>query len=374
MQQHHERILYKFEIVDSIIKIAKTLLSIKIDFNIEDIRSNYLLKTMHLLCIEPGTPEYQTNSEEYFIIVNSENFTTCINEILTRIRKTIIEMSNPYTTGTKAYNAKSANKISNAIDRELNDTFAIINPEIDRLRSQVESAMELDTSIEMKKQKFGLCCGEKMIILAATSQLKCSSCGQIKKIWGVVFEDYQFYNHDGQKAKHGTYEPGRHYRMQLDCIQGKLNKEINSMDLNIIKGVIRGKGIMGIPSCHTLRGCLKECKLTKYNNFIPLIIRLIYGVIPHQLTFTEDERLTKRFNREMEVYESIKKIDEQNRRYYPYFIYKCIEAEFEDESGPRSLLVNIHLQSKETLASHDEIHEKICEITGTKYKPTIFEF
>ncbi len=385
MQHYNEKLVHKFDMTEKIAKVAKSLMEIDI-CDVEKLHSNYILKTVDILNKNPKTvEESEIVSEEYFIIVDSENFNSILNDILNRVKKGIIEgyvnsgltsvtksRFQDNTKGVKSYSGRTAWKISNDMESSINVIMdTILSPELDSLRRDVDFVLGIDTSIENKKLNFENCCKEKMIVNAAASQLRCVICGKVKKIWGVVFENYQFYNQDGQKSKHGSYEPSRHYKMQLDCIQGKMNKDIPTNDIKTIKDVIDSNGIVGIPSCQVMRICLKECKLTKYNNYVPLILRVIFGSIPHQLTFTEEERLTKRFNRAMEVYESIKKNDEQNRRYYPYFIYKCIESEFTSENGPLSLLSNIHLQSKETLASHDEIYQKICELTNTEYRPTL---
>ena len=68
----------------------------------------------------------------------------------------------------------------------------------------------------------------------------------------------------------------------------------------------------------------------------------------------------------------VKKIP--NTPYYPYFIYKIFEIVFEDKPAKlNSLLECIHIQSDDTLASHDEEWKKICDsvpILHGKYKPT----
>ena len=216
-------------------------------------------------------------------------------------------------------------------------------------------------------------CGHKMIIQANTSELLCIKCGEIHTLIGSVFEDSQFYNQEGNRYKHGSYDPNRHCKFWIDRIQAKENTIIEDSILEKIKNCIKKDKIENIKniSIDQFRLYLKQTNLSKLNDHIPLIKKLITGYIPPQLTHNELHILFNYFDKATKTYEIIKPKEKSNSLYYPFLIYKILDLIIEDKNKKRELLSCIHLQSYETLIDNDKIWFQICKQNSTfVYKPT----
>jgi|694.fasta_scaffold12628_21 hypothetical protein len=216
-------------------------------------------------------------------------------------------------------------------------------------------------------------CGNKMIIQANTSELLCIKCGEIHTLIGSVFEDSQFYNQEGNRYKHGSYDPNRHCKFWIDRIQAKENTIIEDSILEKIKNCIKKDKIENIKniSIDQFRLYLKQTNLSKLNDHIPLIKKLITGYIPPQLTHNELHILFNYFDKATKTYEIIKPKEKSNSLYYPFLIYKILDLIIEDKNKKRELLSCIHLQSYETLIDNDKIWFQICKQNSTfVYKPT----
>jgi hypothetical protein len=221
---------------------------------------------------------------------------------------------------------------------------------------------------------YDLCsCGHKMIIQANTSELLCIKCGEIHTLIGSVFEDSQFYNQEGNRYKHGSYDPNRHCKFWIERIQAKENTVIEEKTLEKIKTCIKKDKIDNIKniSIDQFRLYLKQTNLSKLNDHIPLIKKLITGYIPPQLSHNELHLLFNYFDKATKTYETIKPKEKSNSLYYPFLIYKILDLIIEDVNKKRELLTCIHLQSYETLIDNDKIWAQICKHnTNFAYKPT----
>ena len=119
-----------------------------------------------------------------------------------------------------------------------------------------------------------------MIIQANTSELLCIKCGEIHTLIGSVFEDSQFYNQEGNRYKHGSYDPNRHCKFWIDRIQAKENTIIEESVLEKIKNCIKKDKIENIKNKDELSGIkiflkIYNCAISSYrevdNNLIYLI-------------------------------------------------------------------------------------------------------
>ena len=216
-------------------------------------------------------------------------------------------------------------------------------------------------------------CGNKMIIQANTSELLCIKCGEIHTLIGSVFEDSQFYNQEGNRYKHGSYDPNRHCKFWIDRIQAKENTVIEDSVIEKIKNCIKKDKIENIKniSIEQFRLYLKQTNLSKLNDHIPLIKKIITGYIPPQLNHNELHLLFNYFDKATKTYEIIKPKEKSNSLYYPFLIYKIIDLIIDDNNKKRELLACIHLQSYETLIDNDKIWFQICKHNDNfVYKPT----
>lgn len=222
--------------------------------------------------------------------------------------------------------------------------------------------------------EYDLCsCGSKMIIQSNTSELLCTNCGSIHTLIGSVFENNQFYQQEGNRYMHGTYDPNRHCKFWIDRIQAKENTIIDDNAINKIKQCIKKDKIENLKniSIDQFRIYLKQTKLSKLNDHIPLIKKMITGYIPPQLNHKELHLLFNYFDKATKIYNQIKPKEKSNSLYYPFLIWKILDLIIIDPQKKKELLLCIHLQSYETLIDNDKIWYQICKYNDKFiYRPT----
>jgi len=257
---------------------------------------------------------------------------------------------------------------------------------------------ETDLSISNEKKKFDnillflrpktykkyTCptCNIMMKVEAKTSEIVCDrGCGYTQILSGVIFEEVQFYFQEGQRSKHGHYDPTKHCKFWIDRIQAKEPTKIKAEVLNYIVSCIKRDGIIDRDTltCEEIRSYLRDHPgYSTYNEHVPLIRYRITGKMPSQLTYKELSLIYMYFKRCLSIIYNLVKFVRQfnNCPYHPYFIYKIIENILpEDTVSQRArkqeILQGIHLQSRETLIKNDNIWEIICNgIEDFTYKPT----
>lgn len=219
-------------------------------------------------------------------------------------------------------------------------------------------------------------CKNSFIIRSKTSESVCNKCGLTEKLYGVVFDDSQFFFQEGHRTKHGKYDPGKHCKFWIDRIQAKESTEIPELLINKIISCIKADGIwLHDVTCVIIRDYLKYLKKTTYNDHVPLIRKLITGVEPPQFTDKEHKLINMYFSRVIQIYNKTKPTSKPNCPYHPFFIYKIVEQILnkpEDKKRRQEILSNVHMQSRETVIINDIIWEPICnEIPEFVYIPTI---
>lgn len=216
-------------------------------------------------------------------------------------------------------------------------------------------------------------CGTQMVVESVNSEMICPSCGVSRKLFGVVFDDDQLYFQEGNRTKHGKYDPTKHCRFWVDRIQAKENISIPSDVISKVKKCIRNNRIRKDQvTCPIIRGLLKQLKLTSYNDNVPLICKLITGKEPDQLTDNELKLTYMYFALVIQIYNTVKPDNKPNCPYHPFFIYKILEQLLKDQPTRKNKILScIHLQSRETLIENDRIWKLICEeISEFEYVPT----
>jgi hypothetical protein len=229
-------------------------------------------------------------------------------------------------------------------------------------------------STSMSEIKYDACvCGTKMKIFPNTSELVCPTCGKVLILYGTVFEDTQFYNQEGQRSKHGCYDPSRHCKFWVHRIQAKENADIPKTCIDQLIYCIKRDGILDCRRllCSQLRLYLKETHNTDYNDHIPLIRKIITGIVPPQLTHDELRQLYNLFDKSVNAFDAVKPEDKSNTMYYPYIIYKILDLVISNGMRKKRILECIHLQSRDTLISNDNLWECICAtLHDLEYRPT----
>ena len=227
-------------------------------------------------------------------------------------------------------------------------------------------------------------CANNMIIDSSKSELRCDRCGMIRELIGTVFDDTQFYSQEGQKAKSGTFNPNRHFQFWWYHILAKEPEEElgDKKDPNNLYGekilkqikniVIRDHKVLQLLTVNDIRSILREIEKTDLNKNVPLILKKLTGIGPPNIPDNVTIKVENLFTKAIEIGEKIKHNKRINRNYYPYYIYRIIEAITSDsDTEIRRILYYIYIQSKETVESDDLDWERICqELKEIQYKPT----
>ncbi len=304
----------------------------------------------------------EKNNEKFFEMITSENYTIQVDNIISTISEIIDEL--PETNSSKKDLMAQIHQILK------------INLEIELTHSHLRANTD-DYCAECKKP---------LSILSSTSELVCEECGTVTKLVGVIFENSQFYNQDGQKTKHGYYMPMRHYGAWRERIHAEEKKTFPPEDLRKIQQHLNGNNIYrNNLDCEKMRNCLKNCGLTQYNDNTSLLVTIFTKgqKIPPKFTNEENKIILMKFNEAINLYKTIKHEDSLKRPHYPYIYYKICEDTFDpasakDEKERESfrekikILDWIYLQSKETVVKNDKIYREICEKSDgyLKYRPT----
>lgn len=261
-----------------------------------------------------------------------------------------------------------ANNIIGNLDRlygfcqRLRKVYKIAEPKLAELIRNYEVAV-VDETFANTKSDVCQVCKVPYEIEEKTAEYVCRLCGHLEKLSGVVFEDEQFFYQEGQRTKHGKYDPIKHAKCWLERIQAKEMTEIPKEVLNAVKVCIKRDQLwLDKISCETIRLYLKQLKKTNYNNHVPLIRKLITGFEPSQLSEHETQLVYMYFGIVLQIYTRVK--SDPNCPYHPFFIYKIIEQILKkpkDAKRRKDILSCIHLQSRATLVENDRLWFSICE-------------
>jgi hypothetical protein len=215
-------------------------------------------------------------------------------------------------------------------------------------------------------------CKVKMEVSPNMSILMCVKCGAKENLRGMIFEDDQFFQQEGQRTKHGAYEPTKHCKLWVDRIQARETKEIPpKLIRTLTKNAKQDKVQIRRLTCENIRLYLQKTRNSRYNEHIPLIRKIMTGISPPQLTELERRKIHIYFDQIISIYSDIKPMNKTNTNYHPYYILKILEQIIKDRIRRKNMIVCIHLQSRETLIEHDRLWKKVCaRIPDFKYRPT----
>lgn len=228
---------------------------------------------------------------------------------------------------------------------------------------------------EVVRIEYTLCpgCQAEMVVDADSSELRCVLCAQVRGLEGTVFDDAQFYNQEGQKAKSGTFNPNRHCHFWIDHLLAREPEEelgdrtdpknlCGEKLLHRLRAIVtRNQLILRFLNVDACRGMLREIKRTDLNKNVPLILLKLTGVGPPQMPETLCQRAEKLFSKAVEIEEDIRAVGRTNRSYYPYYLYKIFDSILPaGDHAHRRVLYYIYLQSQETLNKNDEDWKAIC--------------
>ena len=279
----------------------------------------------------------------------------------------IYEISSITVSFSKLMNKASSDKNKFIFDEEGIDIF-------NRLHGTIQKFNNIKLDFKPSEEVLDYCeCGNVMQVISGSSEMVCSHCGYLYELKGTVFDDNQFYSQEGTRYKHAGYEPSKHCKCWLERIQARETNTITEAQIGKIEACIRRDGITNKKrlTIEQLRRYLKDSGLTELNEHVALIKRLITGIIPPQLTYTETQDITNSFSKSVRAYNVIRPKTKSNLLFYPFLLWKLIEMHVADYVKRKSLLSFIHLQGTQTLIQNDQIWAQICKVSsGFVYIPT----
>lgn len=320
-----------------------------------------------------NTYDLDVNDEEqlHYFINRLDNLHELYLSESVRLLSLFYEATNDETKKdmhTKFIKSFHSNNIIGELDRmyalckKFRKIYKIDDLQIPELTKNYEMAVICET-FSSTKSDICIKCNIPFEIEEKTAEYICKSCGRIEKMSGVVFEDEQFFYQEGQRTKHGKYDPIKHAKCWLERIQAREMTEIPKDVLNAVKSCIKRDQLwVDRITCNTIRTYLKQLKRTDYNNHVPLIRKLITGNEPAQLTEHETQLVYMYFGTVIQTYVTIK--SDPNCPYHPFFIYKIIEQILKspkDAKRRKDILSCIHLQSRFTLIDNDHLWFSICD-------------
>lgn len=205
----------------------------------------------------------------------------------------------------------------------------------------------------------------------------CPSCGSVKSICGVLFDEPKLFgkSYIRQKSK-SRFDKYKHFYKWMNRICATESEEkLGTKEPGNLRGEKylemiwraveeNGKAIKTL-TVVDMRLILSELGLTKLYNSIPLILKKITGVGPPTLPADIWEYTKVMFGRVIEVRPLVKDPTRSNERFYPYYIMKILDHRIpKHDYKLRTIFYYIFVQSKKTLAASDAEWELICEKLG----------
>lgn len=252
-----------------------------------DVLSKHNLNANHLLDKSMQNADRDRCYGAYHSFIRKENFVGRMDNVFKRI----IRHAKKNNVGGKVGSAKGCNFESTVFDL-------------------IKMYEHSSFAKRIKEVPYELCdkCGIRMTVVSNTSELICETCGTITSLSGTVFEDDQFYYQEGQRTKHGNYDPTKHCRIWIERIQARETTDIPDSVINGVKGCIHRDKIRDASriTCAQIRKYLQHDQNSKYNEHVPLIRKLITGIIPPQLNDTELQLINIYFDKVIRIFEEVK--------------------------------------------------------------------
>ena len=336
---------------------------------VEAVRTRYALCTSHLFFrAATGESERLAVRGEFLRIVASEDFLGELDHLVRRVRAEMgIASADSASKPLRGHRAARLRRGETSEVKNLFDQYA--GHAVDCAAKTVER------SAAAHGARYNVCaeCRAEMSVSADTSELVCPGCGKVRGLIGTVFDDAQFYNQEGQKAKSGSFNPNRHFRFWMDRILAREpEEELGDKEdpentcgeklLARLRAIVRRDGaILRLLTVSDVRAMLKELGRSSLNKNVPLIMRRLTGVGPPSLSEAVCQRVEKLFSKAIEIGERVRPPGRTNRNYYPYYIYKILDAILgaADREARRSLYY-IYMQGQDTLDNNDREWDEIC--------------
>lgn len=320
----------------------------------EALRARYILSTAHLFLEGMGGGAARRAArDELSRIIAAEGFMGELDLLVGRVRR-----------GLGGGAPRTALRdVRMAIEQYERQT-------IDCARQAVETACNSASGYS-----FNVCdeCAVEMTVDVDTAELTCPRCSRARALDGTVFDDAQFYNQEGQKAKSGSFNPNRHYLLWITHIQAQEPEEEigdkedpeNNYGEKLLEGmrqlIVKDRKVLRLLTIDDFRRLLQRLGRTDLNKNLPLIMKKMTGIAPPQLPEHYLQKAARIFMKAIAIDEKLRCLDNPNRSYYPYYIYKIFDGILPaDDMENRRILCYIYLQGDDTLDKNDTRWQRIC--------------
>ena len=320
----------------------------ELNIKLKKLRDIFVLSTMNYMSEFYEYMEKTNNkqcsqiSDKFIFYINSNNIENKLNDIKNKILLIISKFE------------KDKLEHYTLIEIQLNK-FDNINIKIFSLKNEKISCDNCKNDLQIPND---------------SNEVICDKCGLFIKLYNVYHNNL---NNSINFNKINSYIPTKHCREWINRIQAKEKIRIPNTVINKIKKYLKENNInyRRYISYYDMRTILSILNLSKYNENIPLIKKIITGKKPCQLTQIEEEKICYYFRKVSNIYLKIKPSSKTNVPYHPYLILKIIEQIMNSSIRKRQILSNIYLQSRETIIDKDKLWKKICNyINEFKYIPT----
>jgi DNA-directed RNA polymerase subunit M/transcription elongation factor TFIIS len=319
-----------------------------------ELETKHILKTSHLILsnveledakrdgIKSPTEISQKTKkikEEYMKILSDENIINTLN-IIAKDCSTLISL---------VKDKSDQNKLTSYLDK-------------------FYSTVSCDLINYVQTDDYSLCsnCQVQMISDFDTSELQCPKCGNIYQLVGTVYSETSNSSSDKVKNKSGIFNPNRHFQTWWCHILAKEpEEELGDPNdpqnqhgeklIEQLRAIIRrDRKILRLLTVYDIRLMLKEIERTELNKNVPLILKKLTGIGPPMLSDEFGACVEKYFTKIIEIAEKQMKSTRRNRSYYPFYIYKIIDAIVPESNYEiRRVLYYIYVQSNSTIIQAD---------------------
>lgn len=226
-----------------------------------------------------------------------------------------------------------------------------------------QSKLSIEIKIDLNQQNICPFCAADATADEKNSEYICENCGYIISYNDELTIENDIAINSTKREKINKYASTIHCSTWLRRIQGKEKVDISDELINEIKVRITGDGVRICDiTCEIIRNYLQKMKLTKYNNDIPYIWKLVTNKELALLTDAEENTIVNIFSSVVQTINNMTQ-SKEHCKYIPYYIYKIISivmANPRDRNRKRDLLSCIHMQSQNTLATNDKLWDMVC--------------
>lgn len=243
------------------------------------------------------------------------------------------------------------------------------------------------TQVEMADFQTCSECSMPMLMDSKRSDLRCSNpdCGFVSELIGYAIDE----SPSDSRSKSGQFSPGRHFRMWWTRILALESDEVlgDKSDDNahgekllamIVAQMAKDHVLPETLTINKIRGLLKLVNQTGFNENAALILKKLSGKCPPVISDEVTNKVEVYFTRVIQAFDQISmqnKGKRKNRSYYPYYIYKILDALLPpSDKEQRKVLQFIYMQHPETVVNNDLEWKKICEIVADpalRYRATV---